>query len=229
MTVEDHYATAMRRKRWQLAWLVITLLLVMFVVYRGMLGWAGIPIALVTIVVGPVLANLLLTCPKCKERLASVFDKGCARCGARLSDDPDVHPVSIGPEATNNAAAYMAKSRQILARWAPIRRALNKSLYIVAVLAPIGLTVFLLNAPEHHDFAESAGIGVFVGLVLTGVWWLVLTHVVDTAFGLAFFAIRGRCPLCRKWFNPPASFGPGSLTMDFALPRFCPSCRSALE
>jgi hypothetical protein len=37
-------------------------------------------------------------------------------------------------------------------------------------------------------------------------------------------AFRGRCPMCRAWFNPPASFGPGSIELDYSLPHFCASC-----
>jgi hypothetical protein len=81
--------------------------------------------------------------------------------------------------------------------------------------------LFLL--PEE-EAAGRVGVSAFIALIAAGIAWLILTHVVDNAFGLIFMAFRGRCPMCRAWFNPPASFGPGSIELDYSLPHFCASC-----
>jgi hypothetical protein len=218
----------MRLKRWQIAWLVAGLALVIWVITRGLPGAIMIPLGLGSLVGAAFAANRILSCPACSERLGSVFDKACARCGASLTDDPAVHPTATGPEALARAAEHMAHSRRILGRWAPIRHAIGQSIWVVAALAPIGMTLFFMSGPNAESLSGSAAVGVVTGLIVAGLWWLVVTHVVDNAFATGFLLLRGRCPLCRAWFNPPTTFGPGSLTMDMSLPRFCASCRSPL-
>jgi hypothetical protein len=212
----------MRRKRQALFALIAAISFIALAIYLGLFGRWGIAIGWIAIVIGIVSASLILRCPKCGARLGSVSQNVCTSCGELLSDTLVVLPNQQGVDPA--AAAYMAESRRKLQKWARIRKTFRWFPYVVGLATMIGMIVALPN----DEAAGRIGVSAVVGLVGAGIAWVLLTHVVDNAVGLAFLAWRGRCPLCRAWFNPPASFGPGSIEMDFSLPHFCAKCGANL-
>lgn len=213
----------MRRKRWTIAVLVLAIALVGLLVYKNAFGRASIPIAWIVLIAGSVIANSTLTCPGCGKRLGGLFQTACAQCGVLLTDKVVMLPAqqsTVDPVA----AEYMARSRQILARWASIRRTLRWGVPLCGVAAAIGMAAMM----TEDDWPSRIGIGLFVGAVASGFAWLILIHLADNFFGTLFLLFRGRCPLCRAWFTAPTTVAPGSMDTDFSLPPFCGSCGAKL-
>lgn len=221
----DH-VEGMRRKKRGLALLFLALALVAYWLYSRQPGGWGIALGWAALIFGLVAGNRLLRCPACGERLASIMEKICGRCGAVLTDEPVTPPSMKGP-ADPRTLAYMAESRRILARWAMIRRGLGKSVYAVGVLAALAVMISLRLA--DHGWSEAVGLGLFLGLVCAALAWLILVHGVDNLFAVGFLLLRGRCPACRAWLNPPSTLGPGSFDLDCSLPDFCSSCGAKLS
>jgi hypothetical protein len=92
----------------------------------------------------------------------------------------------------------------------------------------MAMVVAMLLRPEGSNLIAALGLGLFVGVVSAGATWLALVHGVDNLFGAGFLLFRGKCPVCRAWFTPPTSFGPGSMNVDYSLPQFCTSCSAKL-
>ena len=218
----DH-APAMRRKRWTIAILVLVIALVGLLVYKDALGRWGIPIAWIVMIAGSIIANSTLTCPGCGKRLGGLFQTACAQCGVLLTDKVVMLPAQQGT-IDPVAAEYMAKSRRIVARWASIHRRLRWGVPLSGVAACILMIVLLPN----DDWPSKVAMGLFLGVVTSGVAWLILIHLAGQFFGVLFMLFRGRCPLCRAWFTAPTSVSPGAIETDFSLPAFCGSCGAKL-
>jgi len=212
----------MRRKRQALALLIALLALTGAAIYLQLLGRWGIPIGWVVLVIGLIAASQILRCPKCGARLGSIFQNVCTSCGVLLSEKIVILPNQQGVDPA--AAAYMTESRRRLQKWGRIRKKLRWFPLVAGVATTIGMLFLLTN----EEMPGRIGASALIGLIAGGIGWLILTHVLDNAVGLAFMAFRGRCPMCRAWFNPPASFGPGSIDLDFSLPHFCASCGAKL-
>lgn len=218
------HAAAMKRKRWSFGALVVVLAVGGLAVYLEWLGGMGIPLAWVGLIAGGIAANRLLACPACGQRLGSLFERVCSRCGAQLAHDASGIPVKAGP-LDFSAVEYMTRSREILQRWARWRKKWGSSVYLVGPAVAAVMMVVLYKG----DFVEAIVVGLVVGACAGMLAWLILTQVIDNVFGLGFFFLRGKCPRCRKRFNPPTSFGPASVETDYSLPRFCGACGVNLE
>jgi hypothetical protein len=225
MSPPIHYAEAMRRKQRALGALVLAVVLVLIVIYRHKLGVFDFILGWATIIGGMIAGNRILACPACGRPHGSVFEKICSRCGAVLTDDPVKRPSTAGP-VDARALAYMEGSRRILRRWAPIRRVLGKAVFWIGALS--GLGVFLAIWLHGNDKGEAVVLGLFLWPVMTAAAWLILIFGVDNLFGAGFMLLRGRCPVCKAWFNPPSTLGPGSIHTDYSLPTFCASCGAKL-
>lgn len=221
----DH-VESMRRKKRGLAGLILSLAAIAYWLYSRQPGGWGIALGWAALIAGLVIGNRLLRCPSCQERLGSIAEKICARCGAVLTDEPVTPPSMKGP-ADPRTLAYMAESRRILARWVAIRRGLGRSPWWVGGLASVAAIVGLWR--KDNSLGEAVGLGLFLGLVCAAAAWLILVHGVDNLFAVGFLLLRGRCPACRAWFTPPSSLGPGSFDLDCSLPDFCSSCGTKLS
>ena len=213
----------MTRRRWSLGALIGALIVAMFAVYGEWLGALSIPLAWVALIGAAIAANRILTCPACAKRLGSVFQKACSHCGAALTDR-GIFVAARDRPAERAALDYMEESRRILQRWAGIRQMLGKAVYVVGIAVALLVTLGL----SHRHIAEAIGLGLLVGVMGAGITWLILIYGVDNAFGAGFLLLRGRCPVCRAWFTPPTSFGPGSISTDYSLPQFCDACSAKL-
>ena len=207
------------------ALLVLILLVAGGVVYKRWLGALSFPFAWAALIGVAIAATRALACPGCGQRLGSLTQTACAHCGALLTDKILILPNQQGP-IDSGAAAYMARSRQLLQQWGRVRRVLGWVLYAAGPVAAIAFTFVALS--RESSTGEAVGLGLLIGVIVAAAAWLVLVHIVDNAVGIAFMALRGRCPLCRAWFTPPSSFGPGSIVTDYSLPQFCSSCGAKL-
>lgn len=227
----ENYAEAMRSKRRAFWALVAALCAVLLLCWRfetaiqaALGGWVAVP-GLALLLAAARAANLITSCPKCGERLPSIlYDEVCSKCAAVLSD----RPVEAGParRADSRALAYMEGSRRILAGWAVLRVRLRKSIWWTGGATAAGLSVWFRTGGK--ELSESIGVGLFVGLIMTGISWLLLHHVADNFFGIGFMVLRGRCPVCKAWFKQPTTVGVGEIQTDYSLPNVCVSCRAPL-